>query len=435
MSRENKNYTVEKAWELLFDKFDIPNIVNERGYFKITAKEIKKYKEPRLMSKWDSKEQLPSKFKKHSINILPVSRSEYILGKFNIFEDLPGIIDGLDEVTPVNLPYLESINVENINSESNAINVLTLSHILHDFLDSEEIFSTFNGRMGTGEFKFYINNDKSSLLINVDRAQCEIDGGFEDEDNIIILEAKNVVHEDFNIRQLYYPYRAWLKKVNKPIKLIFAVYSNMIYRLFEYQFKEYDNFSSIQYVRKKIYSLEDINIELEDIIKVHQNTVPKYEDDRNTSSTPFVQADSMDRLISLLENLKDNPLTEKQIANNVMHFRERQSSYYYNAGKYLGLLDKEKENNGNYIKLTPLGEKILSLNYKKRQLHIVSLIFEHRIYYEIFKKTMELGELPDRKYIQNKMLELNVCGEKVIERRASSIVSWIKWILRLTTLK
>ena len=41
----------------------------------------------------------------------------------------------------------------------------------------------------------------------------KIDGGFECDDAVVILEAKNVVKEDFHIRQLYYPYRLWKSKV------------------------------------------------------------------------------------------------------------------------------------------------------------------------------------------------------------------------------
>ena len=38
-------------------------------------------------------------------------------------------------------------------------------------------------------------------------AQCEIDGGFENDNDVIIMEAKNVINEDFHVRQLYYPFR------------------------------------------------------------------------------------------------------------------------------------------------------------------------------------------------------------------------------------
>ena len=78
--------------------------------------------------------------------------------------------------------------------------------------------------------------------------------------SVVIMEAKNVVHEDFHVRQLYYPYRLWRSRVKKPIRLVFSVYSNMIYRLFEYRFATPEDYSSIEPVQAKNYSLQDTKI-------------------------------------------------------------------------------------------------------------------------------------------------------------------------------
>ncbi|QRG86712.1 hypothetical protein [Bulleidia sp. zg-1006] len=62
---------VNEAWSKLFEKYDILSKIKKEGAFYITANQIKEFKEPRLMAKWDSSENLPSIFKKHNINILP----------------------------------------------------------------------------------------------------------------------------------------------------------------------------------------------------------------------------------------------------------------------------------------------------------------------------------------------------------------------------
>lgn len=49
----------------------------------------------------------------------------------------------------------------------------------------------------------------------------------------------------------------------------------------------------------------------------------------------------MDRVISLLENMYENPMTTQQIAE-LMDFDLRQSDYYFNAGRYLGLFEKTR---------------------------------------------------------------------------------------------
>lgn len=40
------------AWEQLFEKYSILDVVREHGNFIITAKQIKEFREPRLMTKF-----------------------------------------------------------------------------------------------------------------------------------------------------------------------------------------------------------------------------------------------------------------------------------------------------------------------------------------------------------------------------------------------
>lgn len=184
-----------------------------------------------------------------------------------------------------------------------------------------------------------------------------------------------------------------------------------------------------------MYSIEDVNITLEDLIEIHENTNPKYYDKKDENNTPFIQADSMDRIISLLENLYQNPQTEMQIALELMDFKPRQANYYYNAGKYLGLFKKEKCEDGTIkIKLTKLALDIYKLPYKQRQLKIIELIFQHKIFNDLFESVIKDGEIPDKTNIIKKMREFDVCTEKVIERRATSVYSWLQWIIKLTHL-
>ena len=360
--------TANEAWQKLIEKYNILNKVESDGVFHIKASEIKEFKEPRLMAKWDCTAALPSVFKKNNLNILPDSRNSYVVGDFLLYEDIPELTESVSKMDYIELPEYETVDVNNISSEANAINVLMWSGILDDFLQEEGTVETFNGRMGTGEFEFVVNTFRGSKQkISVKNAQCEIDGGFENENDVIIMEAKNVLNEDFHVRQLYYPYRLWLNKVSKPIRLIFSVYTNMIFRLFEYRFADENDYSSIELVKTKNYSLQDTTIEIEDLIEVRKTTAVLYKDDQNGDlNVPFIQANSFERVISLLENIKDNPMTAEQIAE-LMEFDERQSDYYYNAGAYIGIFEKKKDDGQKKVFLTKLGKEVFSLNYKKRQ--------------------------------------------------------------------
>jgi len=379
---------------------------------------------------------LPKVLRDNKLNILPNSRSSYVLGDFCLYQEIPELEERVEKMTHIELPAYETLDANNITSEANTINVLLLSGILDDFLNTGENAATFNGRMGTGEFNFSVDtHSHGKQKIQVVNAQCEIDGGFENESSVVIMEAKNVIHKDFNIRQLYYPYRLWKSRVKKPIRLVFSIYSNMIYRLFEYRFADIEDLSSIELVRTKNYSLQDTEITMADLEYVRKNAVVKTDDKqkgRVKGAIPFIQADSMDRIINLLENLHNNPLTADEIAE-LMDFTSRQSYYYVSAGKYLGLFAEGKNSEGRKATiLSALGNKVFKMNYKQRQLKIVELMLEHQIFADCFDYIVAEGELPSQSYIVGKMREYDVCGESCMVRRSQSVICWLRWMLYLT---
>lgn len=431
---------VSDAWQVLIDKYDISTEISNNGFFKISASQIKEVKEPRLMAKWDSSEQLPNSLKKNKINLLPDSRSSYILSDFLLYQELPKVVEHVKNMAKVELPDLQTINVDNISSEANAINVLQISGILEDFLEldlDDVLYATFNGRMSSGKFDFKVDTRRQiQLKVDVDRAQIEIDGGFESDHCVVVLEAKNVLHEDFHIRQLYYPYRLWESKVDKPVRLIFSIYTNKIFRLMEYRFKEKENYSSIELVRTKNYSLEDTSITLDEIKDVYDSIkdTEVISDNMNVEdSVPFIQADNFERIVSLLENMYENPMTSEEIIE-LMKFTTRQRDYYFNAGKYLGLFQKLKEDKVRKYGLTNIGVAVYKKSYKERQLELVKLILSHRIFRDLFEEILETGVIPDKGRVVELELEYNVCSIDVASRRATSVISWLNWIFNLVNI-
>lgn len=434
MPERNTGLSANEAWKALLEKYPITETVNREGTYRIRADQIREFREPRLMAKWDSSDSLPEILRKNKLNILPDSRTSYVLGDFLLYQEIPELTEHVTRMTHVEMPDFESIDVSSISSEANAIHGLTLSGILDDFLGEGRNAATFNGRMGTGAFTFRVNTVRGvPAEIHVENAQCEIDGGFENRSSVVIMEAKNVVHKDFHVRQLYYPYRLWRTKVKKPVRLVFCVYSNMIYRLFEYRFTDPEDYSSIELVRMKNYSLQDTSVSMDELKEVRRCTPVRTDDAMEKTRTPFIQANSMERVISLLENLYENPMTSQQIAE-LMNFDPRQSDYYYNAGKYLGLFEKKRQDGQVLTVLTALGQKVFKMNYKERQLKLVSLILEHEIFAEFFDFVAAEETLPDKEEIERAMRRLHVCGEGQVVRRASSVYGWLRWIRNLTLL-
>ena len=76
------------AWNQLFEKYSILDVVREHGNFIITAKQIKEFREPRLMTKFDHSENLPEVFKENKLSIMPISRNDFIISNHQMFSEL-----------------------------------------------------------------------------------------------------------------------------------------------------------------------------------------------------------------------------------------------------------------------------------------------------------------------------------------------------------
>lgn len=75
---------------------------------------------------------------------------------------------------------------------------------------------------------------------------------------------------------------------------------------------------------------------------------------------------------------------------------------------------------------------ILGKGYRDRQLAYVRLMAEHRIFHDLFEATRENGRFPDKKSIEQRMLELDVCNDgSTAGRRAQTVLSWVDWVFAL----
>lgn len=424
MSKESLN---ELAWIKLFEKYNILQNIDNKGYFFISSAQINEYRQARLMTKFDHESNLPKIFSENSLAILPVTRGDYIISRFKAYHEFEEIKNDVKNVNPPS--FIQSLNYNNVTSETTALNIAYSSGILKDFLDEEKLLPTVGGRMSSENFKFKIANDDSNLKeIEVINSQLEIDGAYEGFESLTIIEAKNVISDNFLVRQLYYPFRKWSNKLHKKIRTVFLVYSNGIFYLYEYEFADPENYSSIYLKKQKSYAIEDMKINFEEINEVLNSTsvVPEPE-------IPFPQADKFERIINLIELLyENNTLSHSSLTENY-DFTTRQTDYYTNAAMYLGLIKKEKLSRKEEVKyvLTDKGEKIFNLAVKQRTLFYIKCIFEKIIFRETYKEYSRLGKLPDLSYIVGIMRRENlykINSEKTYYRRAQTVLSWISWI-------
>ena len=423
------------AWGRVLRKHpDIMQAIRERGYCEVKADTIKEEREPRLMTKHDFLDSVPSPLKSHHVNVLSVTRHSYVLGEFDVFQKFPE--EKPSRLEFCTLPPFETLRVDDITTESKAINALIISGVLNRFLGTDELTETFNGRMGTGRFDFGIGlRRRDPLWLEVNGAQLEIDGGFENDECVVIMEAKNRLHDDFNVRQLYYPLKKYSTFVTKPIRLVFSQYDNLTYTLYEYEFADIDDFNSIQLVGAASYAFEDCRVTADDVMHVWETTKVIYDDNEHQieGEPPFPQADKIERIFGLLEFLRDQPeqsATTVEIAE-FMGTVVRQAAYYPAAGEYLGVLERS----WNSITLSREGAALLKKNRRERLLEMVRLLFRHEIFHRLYGEAVHrYGDIPSTEVVADTMAELKVLdseADSMYYRRAQTVRAWLKWLFDL----
>ena len=416
----------DTAWESLFDKYHILEEIEKTGHFTISAKQIKEFREPRLMTKFDHKINLPTVFWKNNLSILPITRGDYMISSFLAYKNFD---EPSKETQKVSIPsHIQSLMPQFLVSEAIALNCANACGILNDFLEDDELYPTVSGRMSSGGFKFDIDTTFGVKNIKVSNSQIEIDAAYEGIRYLSLFEAKRDISEDFLIRQLYYPFRVWSERVTKTVKPIFLIFSNGKFSLYQYCFENPGNYNSLQLVKQKNYMIdtEICLAEIENLLRtVSLTQEPKIS---------FPQADSMSRIINLVELLHEKSMTKQDITSKYA-FDERQTNYYTDAGRYLSLIDKLQDQDGNIIfQLSTCGRRIMSLGYKERQLAIITQILKHKVFNETLKMHLQYGEMPHKQTIVQMMKRANlyrVEADSTYLRRSSTVVGWINWILSI----
>ena len=352
------------------------------------------------MTKFDHRVNLPAIFSSNNLSILPITRGQYIISSFSAYKEFG---EPVAEVEKVSIPtYLQSLIPQNLVSEAIALNCANACGILSDFLEDDELVPTVNGRMSSGNFQFDIQTTFGTKTVSVNNSQIEIDAAYEGINYLSLFEAKRDLSDDFLIRQLYYPFRTWSEKVTKAVKPIFLVFSNGIFNLYQYQFEDPRDYNSLILVKQRNYviSTEIHLIDIENLLR-SLPIVPE-------PTVSFPQADLLSRLINLVELLHEQPMTKQDITTRYA-FDERQTNYYTDAGRYLGLIEKERiDSSTTLFSLSAIGQRIMSLAYRERQLAITAQILKHRVFNETLKLHLQSGEMPDKTTIVQIMKQSNL---------------------------
>lgn len=432
----------DHEWEVLCREYQILERIEQDGYFRITADQIHAYYEPRAIVKFDASSQLPEIFRQHHLAILPDTRGSYVIAPMAVYHTLEAIDEYEIEDIPWQHAFSSIPDIHQVASEAVLLNMAEISGMLRAFTGEEHLYETLNGRMGTLAFDFRINlgNDGGeTFTFHVDRSQMEIDGSYEGDTSYTIIEAKAHFQPNFIVRQLYYPYRnAYELGMGHPgektIRPVFMSYYNQVFHFWEYTFEDPENYSSIRLVRNKNYSLDDTRIYLGDVERALRQTHVEPEPD-----LPFVQADSMERVINLVEYLADNEedqhaLTGRQIGD-MYEIVQRQGEYYGNAGCYLGLLHRNRDSQQHpafVYTLSEDGHQFWGYPYRLRMLELLHRLFQHRVFHDAVDRMLVqrhdgIITIPPVNEVTARMRDagIDLASER---RRAQTVQSWLYYI-------
>ncbi len=257
----------------------------------------------------------------------------------------------------------------------------------------------------------------------VDVVQIEVDAGFESPEKIYLFEAKLGRVEDFNIRQLYYPFRDWSCKSTKEIIPLFFVNTNGLFYIL--QFESGGEYGELHLAKSKCFTVSEPAKQPVYLSRVLAETRIEPEPD-----VPYPQANDLDKVIDIVTNFHSASLSNKLAIAEFFDFDERQGDYYLNAGYYLGLLKRVPSS--TEFSLTREGEYIArSSNRSGRDLLLLKQMLKRPSCHEIVSlfdssgRDLALLSLDVLAPIIQKHTELS---GSTPGRRVSTVMSWLRWV-------
>ena len=407
----------DEAWEQYITERRI--ILDGRRHA-VSAVDLKDVtgREPRLLAKFDTAEEMPAILRDHGYSILPIENGQYLLFRGNIFQSLKPCEDS-EQITP-NLPFrLETAGrgIGEMQYVDHAFN----TGILSAFVGVNPLYLTIRGRERSSDFDFTVSGEQ----IHVSGVQIEVDGGYEGAKDIILVEAKIGLPSAFNIRQLFYPFRRFTQLIpTKKVRPVFLSYdfNAATYSFYEFAFQSPNELSSLQLIRSKLFTLPPTS----------RQKIEALEDVRFESRTAerrlAPQADDLNKIMQLLLAIDEGNTTRDDIAI-YFNFDVRQSSYYAEAAEYLGLIIRR---NGE-ASFTERGADFLLASIDEKSLYVAKLIVNSWIFQELNALARAHGSFSatDIEHVLTKAQDGHGkprYSGSIIPRRRGTIIAWVRWL-------
>lgn len=397
------------GWQAIFDSKHITSIVAQQGFCDITADEIKQLsgREPRLMTKVDSREQLPDIFKNEGLSILAIANGIYRISKADPFIDMPNFLKHSSIQTCSFPSHIQTLSPYDVRSESAGLDIAFITGMLAHYLDETQFNLTLRNRL-RGDLNLSLNG----INFPIQGVQIEVDAGYESRSHFDMFEAKKGLPSSLSIRQLIYPMHYWQSKVTKTCRShLFFYHEN------KYIFAEViadGNQYKVDESSTKIFSVDLRKKSV--LINAFANQ------NRINPQAPYPQADDLNKIIYILDalakegswfNIDDLFVSDPVLADGLT--TPRQYDYYTNALLWLNLINKE----GRQIKLNSFGKELAKLQTHDQYVRLAEICLSD----DIFHQTLLTPQNLPSSLFQSKY---GLKSKSTQSRRWKTVQKWIK---------
>ena len=397
----------DAAWKNIFDRYRLLSKIRSEGYVDLSADAIKAVdgKEPRLMTKVDFRENLPSIMRQEGLSILAIQNGLYRIAKNDPFIDVSRAI-----ATPIESIALTddivTIDPFTIQSESAALDIATISAMTHKVF-GEATHLTVRGRL-RGDLSFGIDG----VAYDVSGVQIEVDGGYEGSASLHLIEAKIGFKNNINIRQLLYPQLYWQKKVGayKGVKSYLFYLHDDIFRFIPYCYD--GRIGYLDHTKERAFRFVTQERTPFTLATLQPKGVAVDE------SVPFPQADSFEKVHDMLLHIARAKETTKEELLLAFDLVPRQIDYYFNVLRWLRLVWQDSRGIG----LSKQGEVMVALAFVDRIRALATLCFSEPIVFCYYHKK----PISDALFARYKMH-----SHTTQKRRLQSIASWIDYFEKI----
>lgn len=201
--------------------FSSKTIKEYNNHFKTSSE-----KELRLLFYIPQYNYLPKWYIRRGLSIIPIQNGKYTIINKCIYKKIN--YNNFTKVYEEKYTIIPDI-LKDSYSEQSKLSLIYINGFIDKYFD-DKFWYIYVGRKYCSENSFKINNNE----IKYNSVQYEIDGIFESENKIIIVEVKNSTINNFNIRQLYFALNDI--KTNKkiiPLLIIFGKNSEIYFIEFD----------------------------------------------------------------------------------------------------------------------------------------------------------------------------------------------------------